>query len=69
MNLKQWRESKGITQKGFAGQLSGWIGGKIVSQQAVNSWENGQCPTLAKAEAIRKVTGGKVKPESFIKAN
>ncbi len=67
MKLKEWRIANRYSQSGF-GKLLKDILGKPVSQQAVAAWEDGRAaPTLAKAEAIKKVTGGKVKPESFVK--
>jgi transcriptional regulator with XRE-family HTH domain len=66
MKLKDWRTANRYSQSAF-GKLLKDILGKAVSQQAVAAWEDGRAaPTLAKAEAIKKVTGGKVRPESFI---
>jgi transcriptional regulator with XRE-family HTH domain len=67
--LEEWREAHCYSRPAFGRLLAKHLG-KQVSRQAIAAWETGQAaPTLAKAEAIRKVTGGKVRPESFLKSS
>lgn len=67
MTLKDWRLAKGLTQKMLAEKLNA-ISGQTVGQTHVSAYEHGVMPGWDVGEAIRKITGGKVKPESFVKA-
>lgn len=64
MTLKEWRAGKKWSQAHFANCLSKRVG-ETFYQSHVQSWENGGVPNAKTAEAIKKITGGKVTPESY----
>jgi hypothetical protein len=67
MNLKDWRIANRSTKRAFV-KLLAEKGQIKVTPRTIHNWETGfSMPSLAKAEAIRKVTGGKVKPETFMR--
>jgi transcriptional regulator with XRE-family HTH domain len=67
MNLQQWRENAGLTRKQVADNLSKMLRRKITANH-VGAWEKGSMPAWDSGEAISMLTGGKVKPDSFVKA-
>jgi transcriptional regulator with XRE-family HTH domain len=67
MNLKQWRKANRYTLPAFQ-KLLFEIGNLEVTIRTLMNWEKGHSlPSLEKAEAVRKATGGKVRPESFVR--
>lgn len=69
MKLKDWRTENRYTLPGFARFLKKETG-IAVTGRTIHNWETGaSSPSLRKAEAVRQVTRGKVKPESFVRAS
>lgn len=66
ISLKQWREENCYSQSAFARLLKEKCG-LDVDRTAVWYWENGTMPRKEALQAIRKITGGKVKPDSFVR--
>lgn len=64
VTLAEWRKGKGLSQQKLARLVSAALG-REVHQQNIFQWESGVAPGADVAEAIRKVTGGKVKGSSF----
>ena len=62
--LAGWRKQRGLSQREFASRLSKSLGRKV-HQQNVQQWESGVMPAGDVAEAIRKMTGGRVTGDSF----
>jgi transcriptional regulator with XRE-family HTH domain len=67
ITLAEWRKVEGISQKEMAGRLSAILG-RPVHQPSIYQWENGVMPGADVAEAIRKMTAGKVTGSSFGRA-
>ena len=69
MKLKDWRLENRYSLPAFARHLVE-VAGIRVTGRTIHNWEIGHSlPSLEKAEAIRKATGGKVKADSFRRAN
>lgn len=68
MTLKEWRTIKKWSQSHFARTLSKKTG-ETFYQSHVQSWENGGTPNAKTADAIKKITGGKVTADSYGKAD
>ncbi len=64
MTLREWRKLNRYSQSAFVKYLEEQTG-VVVPQNTLHTWETGRVPPDDKAEAIRKATKGKVKPESF----
>lgn len=65
MTLAEWRKAKGLSQQETARRLSAILG-RPVHQPSVFQWESGTVmPGADVAEAIRKMTGGRVTGSSF----
>jgi transcriptional regulator with XRE-family HTH domain len=65
MTLADWRKAEGISQKEMASRLSAVLG-RPVHQPSVRQWESGDVmPGADVADAIQRVTCGKVIPSSF----
>ena len=64
MKLRQWRESRQMTQRQVAERLSDLMARRI-TQQHVQAWEAGTKPSVHAAEGICKMTRGKVNPMTF----
>lgn len=65
MNLKEWRKANRYTLKAFQDKLA--KAGLVVTTRTLMNWEAGDTlPSLEKAAFIRKATGGKVNPASFL---
>ncbi len=62
--LKEWRAGKGWSQQRLATELEKMLGRKV-GQSHVSAYERGVMPAWDVGEAIRKITGGKVKPENL----
>lgn len=65
MTLKEWLTANRYTYPAFVGLLE--KEGVKVTPQAVQKWTLGHEPRRAARDAIRKITGGKVKPDSFVR--
>lgn len=64
--LNQWRKDNRYTLPAFA-KLLREKGEVKVTTRTIHNWEIGFCePSLVKADAVKRVTGGEVLPESFI---
>jgi transcriptional regulator with XRE-family HTH domain len=68
MTLKEWRITNGLSQAALVKLLNKQKGLKV-TQQHVSKWESGTEPRTRYYLAINKVTGGKVRPESFLKSS
>jgi transcriptional regulator with XRE-family HTH domain len=65
MTLKEWRKANRHSMASLA-ELYTEKTGRPISHQTINNYERGATvPDVDLAEAIRKITGGKVKPDSF----
>lgn len=64
MTLAEWRKERGLSQRELAVRLSAALG-RPVTQQSVCQWESSVVPGADVAEAIRKLTGGRVRGDSF----
>jgi transcriptional regulator with XRE-family HTH domain len=64
MTLAGWRKARGYSQKELALRLSAALG-RTVHAPSVCQWESGVMPGADVAEAIGRVTGGKVTGASF----
>ena len=68
MTLKQWRKANRYTLAAFQVRLKE-VSNLDVTTRTLMNWEKGRSlASLEKAEAVRKATGGKVTPFSFVEA-
>jgi transcriptional regulator with XRE-family HTH domain len=63
--LKEWREGKKWTQAHLANVLAKKLRQPAITQAHVSAWENGVMPAADIGEAIRTLSGGKVRGDSF----
>jgi transcriptional regulator with XRE-family HTH domain len=66
MKLKEWRENAGLTKKQLADTVGRMLGREITANH-VAAWERDSMPGWDSGEAISTLTGGAVKPDSFVK--
>lgn len=66
ITLKEWRETNRYTQAAFARLLEEECGIENIDRSNVWHWENGTKPRMSMRLCIEEVTGGKVKPASFL---
>jgi hypothetical protein len=66
MTLKQWLTANGLSDAAFAGILTDILK-RDIKPQSVFQWKNGTMPRWDVGDAIQRLTGGRVKPDSFVR--
>lgn len=67
MTLNEWRKANRYSLPAFADLLFKKAGRRI-THQTLSNYERGRTvPDVETADAIRRITGGKVRPDSFLR--
>lgn len=64
VTLAEWRKGRGLSQREAALLLSGFLG-RPVQAANIGQWETGVMPGADVAEAVRRMTRGRVTGASF----
>ena len=64
LTLRQWREGKKWSQAHLANTLTKRLG-RTIYQSHVAAWESGAMPAADVGEAVRTLSGGKVRADGF----